>query len=125
MTVVIWPPRSMDCAAPRNAAMHALSIAGLPRRSGEILRLGRGPYRWTRPTDRAPPVEAGVGPVLADRRELPVQRRLDPGHLDPCGRGRTPQPRCDVDGEVLRQGRRHDEPQLRPPQARRLAGRLI
>jgi hypothetical protein len=73
-------------------------------------------------TRRGQPPQAGIDAAPQDRGELLVERRLDPGHIDPGGLGRGPQPRRDVHGQVLGQGRRHREPQPRPAQACRLPG---
>ena len=68
------------------------------------------------------PAQAGVGPVLADRRELRVQRRVHPGDGDPGGIGGRAQPGGGLDGQGVRQVRRQDDPQPRPSQARGLPG---
>ena len=62
-----------------------------------------------------------VGPVLADRRELRVQRRVHPGDGDLGGIGGRAQPGGGRDGQGVRQIRRQDtRSRGRPPAACRV-----
>ena len=72
--------------------------------------------------DRGQPAEPGVRLALQERRELSVERCLQPRDGDVGGRGGPPQPRGGFDRECLRQIRGKDDPQAWPPDTRRLPG---
>jgi hypothetical protein len=68
------------------------------------------------------PAQARVGAPLADRGELRVQRRFQPGQVDVGPGGGRPQPRGGLDRQRLGQVRRHHEPQPGPPDPGGLPG---